>query len=90
MSKWTPISRALRVAALGLAGCGAATLAWARSHQISYLIAGDAPAVRAAFVPGSPAAQPARELSSVALEFGPETVALRVTLPASQLAPLLP
>lgn len=68
----------------------AATLAWARSHQISYLIAGDAPAVRAAFVPGSPAAQPARELSSVALEFGPETVALRVTLPASQLAPLLP
>ena len=68
----------------------AATLAWARNHQISYLIAGDAPAVRAAFVPGSPAAPPARELSSVALEFGPETVALRVTLPASQLAPLLP
>ncbi len=59
----------------------AATLTWARSRQVSYLIAVDAPAVRAAFMPGAPAAPPARALSSVALEFSPATVALRLTCP---------
>ncbi len=31
MSKWTPISRVLCVAALSIAGCGVATLAWAQA-----------------------------------------------------------
>jgi type IV pilus assembly protein PilQ len=48
MSKWTPISRALRVAALGLAGCGAATLAWAQAsiESLSSSLQGGAEVVR--------------------------------------------
>lgn len=48
MSKWSPISRVLRVAALGLAGCGAATLAWAQAsiQSLTSSLQGGAEVVR--------------------------------------------
>ncbi|MBK7075413.1 MAG: hypothetical protein IPH44_24300 [Myxococcales bacterium] len=68
----------------------AATLALARAAHDSYVIAVDAPVVRAGFTGGAAPAPSTDELALLALGFDGDAVVLRAALPATQLAPLLP
>lgn len=74
----TPTARALT-----------ATLALARAARDSYVIAVDAPVVRAGFTGGATPPPSAGEYALLGLGFDGDAVVLRAVLPATQLAPLL-
>lgn len=67
----------------------AATLAQARAARDSYVIAVDAPAVRAAVTGGTTPPASAGEFALLGLGFDGDDVVLRAALPAAQLAALL-
>jgi len=67
----------------------AATLAQARAARDSYVIAVDAPAVRAAVTGGTTPPASAGEFALLGLGFDGDVVVLRAALPAAQLAALL-
>ncbi|MBK9036428.1 MAG: hypothetical protein IPL61_35145 [Myxococcales bacterium] len=81
-----PKKRATTKVAPGLA----ATLAQARTRGDSFVVAIDAPAIRSAFQPSAGAIPPAAELAAAAIGVHGGALTLRLTMPASQLAPLVP
>ena len=68
----------------------AAVLTAARARGDSYVVAVDVPGVRVMGDPSAPAAPVSREHTALTFGFGGGAIVMRMTVPPSQIAPLLP